>query len=973
MQLFPYVLIRVSGGPFERLERLNLQEACQILGETASIRKKIDHLKNKLSDSLYEIIASQANSEVQNRLVNFKRDIFNLRPISPDNLSAITSHLPEELSQALKVYFKLKDELSDLHAKGESVYEREVQRCRKNFRDLVQEENFQKGLLLSSQSLLQRTQKYLEKDMCSLKKGDFKTEQSLIKYLSRMYTKTSPFSTFTNLAMGKITPGKANKITNGLLDLNRTEEPKILSHIRLNNYLYQYLKGLLTKIPEVYRYFLLRPNPTLRQEDGHYVFLTNSNNIESFQRLPANPALEPFRILTTEKKVGLVYQKLVQTIINNEYIDAPAADIEAYLNQLIEYGFLEFNIGVSGIDPDWDVKLRNQLKPLAEDVPLIKDLLATLKKVRELSVQYGQSTLARRKQILEDSYAEFRTICMKLHEAAGLPEEERKPREEYLKEQRRKQEAEKEKAAEPENDSDNHSQDGQDEEFKHQSTSFFYFKPEQMFYEDTSLDLTPKLDEKHLQKFVVSLNGLLQEMRHFEGHLDERDKMHHFFSEKYGDNASVNLLTFYEDYYREFKKPEAEKLEKVQKENQQKGENSDAEKSNERNVKEDKKEKNERKDDPELVTLPTLKTRQEENTAWLEEFAAIMESDAIENGQLINIDQGWIEKTNGKFSKNGIYQPNASSYGVFVQFFTEKQPDGEEKLMGVVNATLPGFGKMVSRFLHIFNEDVTDEIRNWNQSVVGNDTLMVEDCDASYFNANLHPPLMPYEIWMPNGHNSLPAEKQIPVTDLQVKIDEKEDRLKMFALPSKRQTFVFDLGFQGQMGRSKLFQLLEKFTLAEFLSYQSLTKTINNTFQESKNSKKRTIMIHPRIAYQNQIILQRKTWYIPKELLPGKKADESDWGYFARINEWRRSQGMPDEVFTFVNPRGQQENIGSESFKKVTRDDYKPQYICFKNPFLVSLFEKLLHKVPVNLKIEEMLPNSQQLLEIGKHRRITEF
>lgn len=132
-------------------------------------------------------------------------------------------------------------------------------------------------------------------------------------------------------------------------------------------------------------------------------------------------------------------------------------------------------------------------------------------------------------------------------------------------------------------------------------------------------------------------------------------------------------------------------------------------------------------------------------------------------------------------------------------------------------------------------------------------------------------------------------------------------------------------------------------------------------------------MVHPRIAYQNQIILQRKTWYIPKELLPGKKADESDWGYFARINEWRRSQGMPDEVFTFVNPRGQTENIEPESFNKVTRDDYKPQYMCFKNPLLVKLFQKQINKVPKVLKIEEMLPNSQQLLKIGRSRHVTEF
>jgi hypothetical protein len=56
-----------------------------------------------------------------------------------------------------------------------------------------------------------------------------------------------------------------------------------------------------------------------------------------------------------------------------------------------------------------------------------------------------------------------------------------------------------------------------------------------------------------------------------------------------------------------------------------------------------------------------------------------------------------------------------------------------------------------------------------------------------------------------------------------------------------------------------------------------------------------------------------------------------------------------------------------------SRDDYKPQYICFHNPFLVALFARLLPKVPHRLTIEEMLPNSEQLLTLGAQQHVTEW
>lgn len=954
MKLFPYTMIRISGGPFEKLESLNLNDSIQIIDSISGYKEKLTALKHTISDELYHAIPGQKDQDIQNFLLTIRRDIFNERSISAENVKRVTSHLPESLAEKIENYRQIREKINALWQKGETLFPGEVTTARQKLRALAKNEDLQKGLLLSSQSLFKRIPGYVKKDPHKkMKKKDFQTERGLTKYISRMYGKTSPFSTFTNLVIGKITgtdkpgPQSPKRQISPLLRIKIDEEkkPEVLNHIRLNNYLYKYLKLLLTKNPNMVRYFLIRPNPTLKKNEDHYLFLTNVDNIEAFQRIPANPALEVFLTLASEKKEGIVYKELVHTIIKNEYIDAPAEDLENFINQLIDYGFLEFNIGVSGIDPDWDYELTKQLNPLADHLPLIKDLLGTLKTIRRLADQYGTAECENRLRILDQAFQQFKTICMKLHEDAGLPEDERKSPEELQKIQAEKRK-EAEKAEEKPEEKDETGEE--DQPFKQFGSTYFNFKPENMFYEDTSLNIAPQIDEQEVRDFTDTLHPLLQKMKRFEGHFDERNKMLHYFVNKYGKNASVDLLTFYEDYYREFKKPEAKKLEK--------------------------------KEMDDLPRIPAIEKRQETNKQWLDQLKSLLEKRLDKTDEVVHLTFKDLEATDRDIPGTIDAAESPCSYGSFVHFFVENTSQGE-KLMGVLSASFPGFGKMFSRFLHIFDDRVTQDMRNWNASLLESkeNPLFLEDSDASYFNANLHPPLMPFEIRTPNGQNSLPPENQVPFTELQVQVemktgmDKSETQLQLIHTPTQKRVYVFDLGFQGHRGRSQLFQLLEKFTLAEYLFCHPMLNTINSLQWESEKKEEPEVQRLPRVVFQDRIVLQRKTWYVPKELLPFRRPEESDWAWFCRVNEWRGQQGIPEEVFIFVIDRSEMQNMEPDIQRKISRDDYKPQYISFKNPFLINLLEKSFKRVPFRLKIVEMLPNSRQLLRAASSRYITEF
>lgn len=1082
IKIFPHVLVRVAGAAFNRFEELNFHTTFAIAEELFSCRQELNTCKQTLSDCIYTVITT-AEAEMQKKLLNAKRDVFNGRALTDEKIALLRQYLPAEPQAHLDTYLSLKERIRALEAKGEAQHHTEFLERRAALRALVQDEGFQKGLLLSSQSLLTSINDfYLKLDPEKFGNKDRQTEKGLVKYLSRMYSKTTPFSTFTNLAMAKVESlANATQPSSYLQSAVQTS-PAIKSHIRLNNMLYQFLKALLTKSPDIARCLPIRPNPTIQKTDTHFLFLTNSNNVEAFQRIPPSPILDLFLELIGEHTGGLTVRDFAKMIIDGEYIEAEVEQIEAYIKQLVEYGFFEYNIGVSGIDPDWDVKLREQLAPLTAEFPLLGELSQVLERIRAYAVQYGEVSVEARKQILTDAHTLFRAVCMKIHEAAGLPEDERKTPEERAAEARQKMkeaqekakaEAKAKKAENPDgatdgaaeevkaeaneekqsDDADAPAEEGdekKEEGFKHQSNTFFSYKPEQMFYEDSTLEVASAINADELHAFATKLHTLQQTLWTFGGQRDEQDTMLHFFTEKYtktlGENAAVDMVTFYEEYFREWKKPEAERQQKArdeqarrarEKKEQEKKEqdalkaeapNADTPKAVEAKAEEAKAEEakgEEVKADtpvaepvPEAPVIARIKDRQERNKAWSDKYADVLRAEFAAANRApmdtIHLRYDHVRSVTDEAQYPAPRQTQDRSYGMFVQFFRERDVDGNERLMGVMNASLSGFGKMISRFMHIFDDGITEDVRSWN-AATANGSILIEDCDASYFNANLHPPLMPHEIWMPGGHNTLPAEKQIPVTDLAVRLASTGEHLELFHKTQNKTAYVFDLGFQGHGGRSQLFQLLEKFTRAEYLSYYPLLNAVStatmpqapkpaeakaeetNAVQanaaevpaEKANAAQANaaevpaeqtkpqprIRTRPRVLYEGQLVLQRKAWFVPKELLPLRTKQETDWQYFERLNTWRSEQGMPEEIFLFVNARenqDSQENVDTDAAKRITRDDYKPQYISFRNPFMVKLFEGLLSKVMSSLKIEEMLPNSEQMAQIADKKYVTE-
>jgi hypothetical protein len=150
-----------------------------------------------------------------------------------------------------------------------------------------------------------------------------------------------------------------------------------------------------------------------------------------------------------------------------------------------------------------------------------------------------------------------------------------------------------------------------------------------------------------------------------------------------------------------------------------------------------------------------------------------------------------------------------------------------------------------------------------------------------------------------------------------------------------------------------LYQLLATFGY-QTPSQSTLTEIVNNYYNKNKGQE---IYFQPRICVGERLIIQRKRWFVSKDYLPLKLNNETESGYFIRLNRWITENKIPLKVFITIKPSE------AESGEREKTDDYKPQYIDFESPVFVQLFHKLIKKVTTKLKIEEILPYPAEKIE----------
>lgn len=790
-------------------------------------------------------------------------------------------------------------------------------------------------------SLYSLQNNYLNREKAEENRKNDQIERGLLRYFTRASMKATPFGTFCAIIPGKLNGSYNNSVW------TFTDNPfRKKSLLLVNKDIYGIISNYIRKEPEIRKKLFVEQNKTIDRKETIYYFLTEIDGREVFQRLTINPVLELLDALFESNPI-IIYDELINTLLDNEELEASKEEIEAYVDKLIEIGYIRYKIGIPEQKVDWSSPLVEILKRTG--INKAEFICNTIQELLNITNQYKGNNVGDRFQNLEDMNnllnAAFKELSILNTVRSNLP-----------------------------------------------------------LYEDSTADSFVNIDVEKIDSIKNSLYSLIQITNKLAYPRTELANMRQFFNNYYKDSsAEINLLQFYEDYYREHFKAHLEKQQKVQYQKNTE-ELKDYNISNPFGLNLIKEIHNAGRNISSLVVKK-----------WLDNPNATEMNITID--ELKTATECVEDLTHNNFSVS-----------LFVQLIPQSKYEKQNRLILTNGHYLAGFGKYFSRFLYLFDSKVLDGIYKSNNDI--NDEVFAEISGDANFNANLHPPLLKYEISYPTTEVGF-AEVPLKCTDIIVEkdmIDSNKLRLKH----KKRNTYVvpIDLGFLNPMMRPPLFQLLAKFSPPCNFSMQlpempiqisndgkrSETNRQEDENNQTKREPKESMVYRPRILFDDRIVLSRRCWFVPKTLLPQMNVDETDFEYFVRVNKWRTENNIPDEVYVRIRPlllpgsntnqpvkqnneeMKQNQNMqnqadqnqkelnsdekqselenkndekkeglpdnGKAKQNKFSRDYYKPQYIDFFNPLLANLFGK----ITVGLKnflvtIEERYPGKEQLPE----------
>lgn len=956
--IFPGFVCRVAGLPENYFQKLKSENILKFVEELSNLDTFITEKKSFISNLLHNLISNIENSDARNNLLKIRRKVFNLKKL---NNEEIFEFLPEDIRGEYLILLELVQKREVAYFNIQVKYKADLSKIRKEFKKQINNQDFQKGLLISSKVLFDSQSAYINSNNSSQNRKHDQIEKGLLRYYSRMVMKATPFGTFCSIIPGQIKESAAN----GFKPFSFTSDPSLKeSIILINKGLYAAILNHITKRQAIKKKLELELNQTISNDGNVFVYLTSIEEKEIFQRLESNEVLELFvKELNKYKKV--VFESLIKLVCELEELEASEDEAEQYIDKLIEIGFLRFKIGIPEQQVDWVEPLCTILKGIedehAEKIFLLLNQLSDgIKSYKNIHVDKRVALLKEMDNLLKSNFEEME---IKTNLKADLP-----------------------------------------------------------FYEDATSNSTFILPGKIFKDLSGDLSDFILLTRKVAYPRTEHISMRHFFDTHYKDDRQeIPLLKFYEDYYKEHYKEHLEKQQKLQAGHK----DEELKKYNVSNP----------------FDLEVVKKIQNGQTN-LRNLIIQKWIDNLE-GDKININKQEIEN-----ALNDVPEAsdNSISASIFAQVIVPSDYD-KNKLIIPNGKYLLGYGKYFSRFLRLLSDEIQEQLITENNSM--SEDIIAEISGDANFNANLHPPLIKYEISYPTSEVGL-AEIQLNCNDLVVirKVSD-QNALQIKHKPSDRIVQPVDLGFLNPMMRPPLFQLLSKFTTALNFSVQipdkpEIFKTKSNEAgsedakrqegnlvheettpkdkveDQGKEKTPEKIIYRPRILYNDVIVLSRKTWIIPFSLLPAIGNNESETDYFIRVNKWRIENNIPEEVYVRIHPlplqqqpktenksepkkdepeetknetvEKKEEQKDSESKSeavekkdaelktqiqentqkkttKMSRDFYKPQYIDFLNPLLVNLFGKLT----VNLKnfsvtIEERYPGKSQLPEYeGKY------
>ena len=232
--------------------------------------------------------------------------------------------------------------------------------------------------------------KWLQKGATTELRPDRQLEVGLFTYLSRVATKTSPFSTFMSTGRGRWVHDEAL--------FAHTDSWQRVSAVELKWTSAHRIAYELARLPEVRSTLTLRANPSLTAE-GQHLCLLGWQKGETVLRVTSSPTIQ------------YILQLLVQA-------DTPEqrGKIREFLDRLIKIGLLQLDVGIPDQEPDYPGRLLEWLQSLAQGrqqlhSPRVEAIIPLLQQIHASLQCYATTTQAARRFELRNMIFEALARC----------------------------------------------------------------------------------------------------------------------------------------------------------------------------------------------------------------------------------------------------------------------------------------------------------------------------------------------------------------------------------------------------------------------------------------------------------------------------------------------------------------------------------------------------------------------------------
>ena len=411
----PRFLLRVGGLPMNAVSELRFEQTMHWQETVFSLEGQLLQRKEHLVDVLHNAVKMHTeNQALRRKLINLKRDIFNMRlPGNTNEFHHLTNALLPEDGVLLEEWLGIWDTYQQTLACGTDILLQELCQQRQSLKKWIETPDFRAGILLSSQVLDAAIDSYLASDNRRLNREARTVERSLLEYLQRTACKTSPFSTFTPVCLGmfsRVADGDTDKTQDITLQIAEMDKR---SFVRLNMLILARLTSQILASPEVKRDIPVKVTTGWHWQNGRIKYVRRRPTMdgtgeealsvldimhENVIQLPAGQLLRDLILLMGdghEIKIGEIIAHLCAT---PRYMNAED-EVEQYLQHLLRLGFLV----VPGLQPNIHSE-----QPLAEYRKVLRTIATTLMntladnlgEVELLINAYATSPLAMRRKLL---------------------------------------------------------------------------------------------------------------------------------------------------------------------------------------------------------------------------------------------------------------------------------------------------------------------------------------------------------------------------------------------------------------------------------------------------------------------------------------------------------------------------------------------------------------------------------------------